>query len=75
MFPEIPFIDALMEIVNHYAGNFYQWFMMMSEIFPLLGDVYDLTVTFVDVIPEEFAFIPLFFLGYWIIEFTVKGEK
>lgn len=75
MFPEIPFIDALMEIVNHYAGNFYQWYMAMAEIFPLLGDVYVLAVSLTDSMPEEFTFIPLFFLGYWIIEFTVKGEK
>lgn len=75
MLPEIPFVEAFMEIVNHYAGTLFEWYMAMAEIFPLLGDVYALTVSFTEVIPEEFAFIPLFFLGYWIIEFTVKGEK
>lgn len=75
MLPEIPFIDALMEIINHYAGVFFEWYMSMSDVFPLLGDVYSLFSTFTSAMPPEVSFVPVFFLGYWLIEFTVKGEK
>lgn len=73
--PLLPFIEAFMEIINHYAGMLYEYYEKMSEVFPVIDDISDTLYTLFDVLPMEIGAIPIFLLGWGIVSFTLKGEK